>query len=306
MNISIHKLVGALAAILAGAVAAGAGVAAQSREELRPGTLTASVVCAKTPEQSYAIYLPSSYDAKRAWPIIYALDPLARGAVPVEMLQAAAEKYGYIVVGSHNSRNGPGTIQYAAMNAMWADTHQRFNIDDKRVYLTGFSGGARAATMIAFGCGNCAAGIIAHGAGFLREMPPTKDIPYSYYAAIGTRDYNYPELVQLARKLSELKVTHRLRPFDGAHQWATADAWMEAVEWMELRAMKENRRERDPAFAADYARRMGERAAAMEAAGDAYGALREYEQLVTDLNGLADAAPFAAHAERLKASPAAR
>jgi len=271
-------------------------------DAIRPGQIIPVVEVKQVKDQSYALYLPTGYTPKKTWPIIYSLDPAARGRMPVEMLREAAEKYGYIVVGSNNSRNGPGKIQYDAMQAMWGDTHQRFAIDDKRVYLTGFSGGARAATMIAKGCGTCAAGIIAHGAGFVNEMPPSKDIQYSYFSAIGTRDYNYPELVALADTLDSLKVPHRLRRYEGTHQWATPEVWVEAVEWMELHAMKENRRPRDDAFLADYARRAADRAAAFEKSGDGYAAYQEYRQLAADLDGLRDISAFTAKASELESS----
>lgn len=241
--------------------------AAQAADWIVQGKIIRSVTCLQAKEQTYALYVPSGYTPKEKWPIIYALDPAARGSMPVEMLKEAAEKYGYIVAGSNNSRNGPGKIQLDAMNAMWGDTHRRFSIDEKRIYFTGFSGGARSATMLAFGCGDCVAGIIAHGAGFVDNLLPSKEIKYSYFAAIGYRDYNYPEVVQLAATLDELKVPNRLRRYDGDHQWATAEVWMEAVEWMEIRAMRENRRPRDPAFIADYARHSGEYAAASRKPG---------------------------------------
>ena len=271
-------------------------------EAIAPGKLVARVAAARGANQTYALYLPSTYDARRAWPIIYAFDPAGRGQLPVEMLREAAEKYGYIVVGSHNSRNGPANFSLEAMQAMWGDTHQRFQIDDRRVYLTGFSGGARVSTMIAKSCG-CAAGVIAHGAGYMEGLPPDATLRYSYFAAIGMLDYNYPELVNVAAQLDELKIPHRLRRFDGAHQWAPAEVWMEAVEWMELRAMQEKRRAPDAQFMAAYAQRIGDRAAAL-AANEPHAAYDEYRQAAADFAGLPEAALFAAKARELENSDA--
>src|SRR6185503_58837 len=115
--------------------------------------------------QTYALYLPSNYTPNRKWPVLYAFDPGARGRMPVERFKEAAEKYGWIVLGSNNSRNGPWNVTAAAWNAMLTDTHPRFAIDDERMYATGFSGGARVAVQIAAGC-KCLAGVIANGAGF--------------------------------------------------------------------------------------------------------------------------------------------
>ncbi|MGH9795910.1 MAG: hypothetical protein ACRD5G_14165, partial [Candidatus Acidiferrales bacterium] len=70
-----------------------------SSAAITPGVLAPRVECIAKPEQTYALYVPSYFTPERAWPVIFALDPAARGAVPVELLKDAAEKYGYIVAG---------------------------------------------------------------------------------------------------------------------------------------------------------------------------------------------------------------
>src|SRR3954452_23268520 len=55
---------------------------------------------------SYALYLPSAWTAERRWPLLVALDPGGRGLVPVETFRAAAERRGWIVIGSYDARNG--------------------------------------------------------------------------------------------------------------------------------------------------------------------------------------------------------
>jgi hypothetical protein len=59
----------------------------------------------------------------------YAFDPGARGKLPVERFKEAAEKYGWILAGSNNSRNGPLQPSAEAWRALWQDTHDRFAID---------------------------------------------------------------------------------------------------------------------------------------------------------------------------------
>ena len=118
-------------------------------EELPPGRIIERVVCKNSPDQTYALYLPSNYSPSRTWPLIAAFDPGARGTAPVQSFKDAAERYGYIVCGSNNSRNGPMARSTDAANAMFGDLTARFAIDDKRVYLSGFSGGARVATTLA-------------------------------------------------------------------------------------------------------------------------------------------------------------
>jgi len=71
------------------------------------GTLVPSVTCKNNAKETYALYLPSAYSAARKWPIIYVFDPGGRGQVAAAVIQAAAEKFGYIVAASNNSKNRP-------------------------------------------------------------------------------------------------------------------------------------------------------------------------------------------------------
>jgi predicted peptidase len=118
---------------------------AQQDEKLPLNTVIEKVICRTDTSQSYALFLPPKYSPDKKWPIIYALDPGARGEVPVKLFQEAASLYGYIVVGSNNSQNGPWEPIIRAIKAIWEDTHSRFSIDEKRIYSAGFSGRGRAA-----------------------------------------------------------------------------------------------------------------------------------------------------------------
>ena len=83
------------------------------------GRVLEKVTCAKDPAQAYALYLPSNYTPQPAWPVIFCFDPGARGLEPVQRFHAAAEKYGYIVAGSNNSRNAVCSRSFAA-RTRWA------------------------------------------------------------------------------------------------------------------------------------------------------------------------------------------
>src|SRR5690348_13645035 len=166
----------------------GAVLAAQ---DLPRGSIVDRVACSGKAGQSYALYLPSTYASERAWPILYCLDPGARGRIPVERFSGAAERLGFIVVGSNNSRNGPIEPVRDAIQAMVEDTQARFKIDPARVYAAGFSGGARVA--LSWARNGYFAGVVICGAAFGPDGPPAK-VPFSIYAAIGVDDFNYHEL----------------------------------------------------------------------------------------------------------------
>jgi dienelactone hydrolase len=284
---------------------------AQATRACAPATLEKGVViprvaCAADAQQTYALYLPPNYSPDRTWPAIFAFDPAARGQVPVTLLKEAAEKYGYIVAGSNNSRNGPARPQVDAADAMMKDVSTRFPLDARRVYTAGFSGGARIATIVALLCGDCIAGVFAQGGGFPITVEPSRETRFPYFATVGDGDSNYSELFEVTQKMEDLKQPNRLRVFAGPHRWAPREVQLEAVEWMELRAMAEGRRPKDEAFIAQKFAAATERARKLEEEGDLFAAYGEYRDIARDFAGLTDVSGPAAKAAEWKDADAVR
>jgi predicted esterase len=272
---------------------------------LEAGVILQKVVALAKPEQSYALYLPSAYSPDKRWPIVYAFDPGARGSAPLELMKEAAERYSYILAGSNNSRNGSWKLEAEAAEAIVKDTHARLSVDNQRVYLAGFSGGARVAAQIAQVC-KCAAGVLLNGAGFHPLAFTAKDVPFAVFAAVGTYDFNYPELVSTDDELEKLGYPHFLRPFEGPHQWAPASVMDEALAWFRLQAMKSGQEGRDDSFIASQAAKETDRARALEQSGDLYAAWKEYRQAARMLGGLADDGAVRVRAEALEKDKAIR
>jgi dienelactone hydrolase len=284
------------------AIGVSAGPSGAASQTFPTGSIIERVACVKDATQSYALYLPSGYTPERQWPIIYAFDPAARGSLPVKLYREAAEKYGYIVAGSHNSRNGPGVPLNNIIQTLWDDTHSRLAVDDRRVYLTGFSGGARVASMAAYANPGRVAGILLHGAGFHSQSPLTKGLPFVVYGLAGAEDFNYFELKQLDRALADAGVAHRLRIFEGGHAWAAAGDCTAAVEWLELHAIRSGSRTRDEAIIDASLGRAVAEAQAAESAHDFMRAAAAYEALAADYRGLRDVKDFEQKAAAIKAS----
>ena len=197
---------------------------------------------AQVPAAPYALFVPSQYRADRAWPLLMAFHPSARGQAFVDLYRDAAESYGYIIVASNISRNGPWGPSLQAATEMAQDAGARFSIDPNRVYTTGFSGGARVAMELALQSGKIA-GVIASGAGFL-DAKVRKTTTFDVAATIGLDDFNYTELRALDRGVSS---PHRVFYFDGAHTLPPAPVARQALEWLELRAIVRGLRPRDEA-----------------------------------------------------------
>jgi dienelactone hydrolase len=271
-------------------------------QELAKGAVIEKVVSGSDKTQSYAVYLPTSYTPDRLFPILYCFDPMARGAIAVSRFKDAAEKYNYIVVGSNNSRNGPNQPIAEIVRDIWADTHTRFSIDDKRVYISGFSGGARVAVSVGFWLKDRVAGVIACGGGFPSSTPLSTPRPFVLFLTAGTEDFNNPELQNLYRTLERSSPPVRLAIFEGGHSWLPSELAMEAIEWFEVQGMRSGIKARDQKLIDALFDRVLSQAHAAEDSKDLYRAYIRYRAAAEDFVDLHDVAEVRMKTEELKNS----
>ena len=267
------------------------------------GEIIAKVEVREDPSQSYALYLPPSYTRGRRWPILYLFDARGRALVPVEVFRDAAERYGYILASSYNTASDDSVEpDMEAVRTLWRDTHERFAIDARRVYMAGFSGEARLACLMADAVRGAVAGVIACGAGFSPASPPRRGMEFILFGAVGNTDFNHDEMIRLDATLDALDAVHRIEVFDGGHGWPPAQICTEAVEWMELHAMKDGARPKDPSLIETlYGARLT-KAREAERAKAVYDAYHRYLTLSQDLVGLKDVQEAEDKVSSLKAS----
>jgi tetratricopeptide (TPR) repeat protein len=277
---------------------------AQTNIDLPNGVVKDEVLVKDKPGQSYSIYLPKTYSVDKHWPIIYVFDPMGRGNLAVDKYHSVAEKYGYILVGSNNSRNG---LQWDEIRSiiqdLWSDTHARLSIDTQRTYAAGFSGGARVASLAAALCGSCISGVIASGAGFSPAITLSSKIGFDFFGAVGLDDYNYPELIKLKDSLSKLGLSSHLAIFDGVHQWMPAETFESAVVWTNIRSMKKGSLPKDEKLISEYINTRAGDADKLASTGHLLFAVREYRSLVDDLEGFADTSAYSKRADQIASLP---
>src|SRR5262245_812570 len=288
------------APMLLGLLVGGTGLAL----DLPRGQIIDDVVCADDPAQHYSLYLPSNFTPDRAWPVILAFDAGGRGRRGVERYQAGAERYGYIVAGSNNSRNGPWKPSLDAARAMATDVAARFRVDSRRIYTAGMSGGARVAMMVALhpelitGRNRFEiAGVFASSAGF----PPGEfrdSVPFPVFATAGTDDFNYLEVRALDRAL---KGPRRVVIFEGGHTWLPVEAATAGIEWMELQAMASGIRPRNQPLIDDL---FASRVAQAETLEDDLARMRELESIARDFSRFENVSELNRRAAALASQPA--
>jgi predicted esterase len=265
-----------------------------------PGTVHASVAILADATNSYALYLPSAYSPTKRWPLLLVFDPFARGEVSVKLFHEAAEKYGFIVVGSNNSRNFEDPS--AAIRALWADVKERYAIDPRRIYTAGLSGGARVASTVALACRNCIAGVIANSAGLPNGATlPGPDVS-DWFLVAGITDFNYPEQLHLKESFDARKVVSRFVVYDGPHNWMPKEFAERAVAWLQLRAMVKGIAPLDKEFVAQQFESRVAEAQAEQKSGDVLAAERAYREIAQDFSTIRDVKPQLALAKSLAES----
>lgn len=259
-----------------------------------PGAVAEGVTSLQDSAQRYAVFLPSTFDSTRAWPLLCVMDPRGRALLPLGLLRRGAERFGYIIVSSYNTRSDePGDPNVAAVNAMIADAQRRWPIDARRIYLVGFSGTTRAGWDYAYRLEGHVAGLIGFGAGFPPGWAPPAPAAgelqlLAFYGGAGTSDFNYQEVQDLDAYLDGIRLRHHVASYPGPHGWAPEPVMFDALLWMELQAMRRGLIERKMAWVDSIYRARESVAASLDSAGDRPGAALAYRALAADFAALRD------------------
>lgn len=275
----------------------------QAQQPIPLGVVVPKVECREASGYSYALYLPSSYTPDKKWPAVFCLDPGGNGERPVRLLAAAAEKYGYILLGSNDSRNGPWDPMLRAQNALYREGFARYAINPKRAYAAGFSGGARAALHLALSHPGAFAGVLSCGAFYSSFKEVEKGCPLACYLIAGERDFNLFEMTRAFKELPKKGARCWFTEFAGDHRWPPEPLLTQGIEYFEAEAIKTGLA---PENSALFERLARERAASAEealAAGRATAAWREFLQAAELCKDRADTAALAARATALASDP---
>lgn len=228
------------AAAAAAIMAVVAGPASGNEATPVPGEVTVRIPTVGSAEQQYSLFLPSQYSSEQTWPLLIVLDPRGRAVMALELFQAGAERHGFVVMSSYQSRSDTAwAVTTEALKALLEEAAARYSIDSSRTYLAGLSGTSRAAWAYAHVLEGTIAGVI----GVAGARPHTlaiddHEVEFDYFGITGTTDFNHREMVELSLYLDEIGADHRLEIFEGGHHWPGAELASAAVDWMQLQAIR--------------------------------------------------------------------
>ncbi|MEZ4703160.1 MAG: hypothetical protein R2834_22725 [Rhodothermales bacterium] len=264
--------------------------------------------------QRYAVYLPAGYRTDRVFPILFLMDPRGRALVPIERFRASAERYGYVLLSSHQTLSDADSawaVNGRALNAMVQDAQIRFSVDTRRFYIAGFSGTAHYAWFAASFLDGHLAGIVNSGDGLPVTSASVGDAlgmtrPPAYFNAAALGDFNYDAARLRDRALDTTRVPHRFVTFPGDHAWLPAALADEAMTWMQYQAMRTGMARYDAPWIDSLRVAHIAEARRLDEAGRYVEAIRRYREVAADFEGRGDISFVRDRIAALESDPAAR
>ncbi len=262
------------------------------------GKVHGHIACNANTLLTYSLYLPSScsnsFDGssvQKRYPVILAFDPHGNGSLPVERYCSLAEQYGFILVGSNDSRNMQSPDESSAVvQAMLEEIENRLPADTLEIYVMGFSGGSRVATATAM-YRPYIRGVIGCGAGFPSGVQPPK-YKFDYFGIVGLGDFNLSEMVALDKTLEQMNFRHFVFEFDGIHGWPGKTVIEKALDWQRFNAMKDGRLKKSDSLIGLFSKTMTADYDSLVKQGRLLYARQSLALAINCLDGLGDAAPF--------------
>lgn len=258
-----------------------------TQEVFEKGNVISDLPCKNNNNHSFSLYLPKDYNTLNKYPVIIALDPQGKGAEPVNKYKELAEKFDLILIGSNTSKNGLSWDESEKIvNTLLSDIKNRLSINTSRIYLLGFSGGARIANAITQKNGEIEAAICCGGVSpsVTNYTPRTN---YALVSIIGNADFNFVETYKYD-KLEAIKVRHILLPFDGKHEWPPTETMDNAFWYLELNEMRKTPGYRDSTLIAEKIKQETEIFNKLISENKTVEAYEKCKKAITFYNGLND------------------
>jgi pimeloyl-ACP methyl ester carboxylesterase len=274
----------------------------KTSEKQMPETIKPEKSKPTSPASRYAIYQPEGPHGASGWPLVIFLDPHGNGGLPVSLYQGLANKYGFLLIGSNEFKNGiPGSEVIKYFDELLSKAKNDFSIDEGRIYLMGFSGGARVGLAFAEAYPEINA-LVACGAGIQAGVKAPKPT-FSYLGMAGKDDFNMIEVINTDRSLKRQGFNRALIIFDGDHSWPPTLVAREAFQWLNIIAMKEKSMAVDQAEIRTTKDWYLKKINSMKEAGNIFDSYEVAERAISVLNDLADVSNLRVLADDLRKNP---
>jgi len=204
---------------------------------IKKGAIIDAVSVNDSLSENFALYLPTSFELSKNWPVVFVFDMQGRGRQALSMFREAAEEQNYILAASNNVNDSISLSKNILISSrMFRAVHALLPIKKNRSYVAGFDGGARLASLIPSYVKEIQ-GVISCGSAVANEGILSTKNRFHFIGIVGIEDYNYLSMLSNQKILNNLKFPNQLLVFDGGHQWPDSRHLSKAMEILTLAAM---------------------------------------------------------------------
>ena len=186
---------------------------------LKKGVVQDSIRVGELATESFALFIPSDYDAQVKWPLLMVFDMKGKTKQAMAMFQASAEDHGFILIGS-NAVSDTLAISdnIERTTRMIASAQNILSVDARRMYTAGFKAGGKMASLVPVFI-KAVRGVVSMGASLPNSELLSIQNRYHYIGIVGEEDYNYPDMLRVRSTLNTLRYPNQLLVFNGGEQW---------------------------------------------------------------------------------------
>jgi hypothetical protein len=181
-------------------------------------------VCVADPVNKYHILVPANPGQWNKIPLVIVLDAHGDGKLAVDKFQPAVQFFPCIVAASDLVKNNfPG--YETSIIQMMSDIEKKYPVDEKKIVIAGFSGGARMAYY--FALNHAVKAVLMCGAGPGKQKPACR-----VYAISAIGDFNFSEQYRHpdTQSFNDDKFTSDF--FYGTHEWPQPQQLSDALVFL--------------------------------------------------------------------------
>lgn len=191
--------------------------------------------------------MPVQANVSKKYPLIFLLDAHGRAYQLIRQLGPQLVRQGYLLAVSSSFHNGvsqPHALIKESLQLL--QHHSPLAIDDKRITLAGFSGGARAAGQYALQDTSLQF-VWLMGAGI--ELSPQQHAAAQnkhWMLFAGKTGFNYQEVREFSFYLSSIQADYSLFQTTQGHTYPDSQTISHVLTWLSFREMKQGLRQDNP------------------------------------------------------------
>lgn len=204
---------------------------------LKKGKIIDSISVKDSIQESFSLYLPTAFQNKEKWPVLFVFDEKGRGKQSLAMFREVAESENYILVASNDIRDTISISKNALITGrMISKVNSILPLNKNRIYTAGFASGGRLANLMPIFFKDIE-GVISCGASLANvELLASKN-PFHFIGIVGKEDFNYSTLLSDEKILNRFKFPNNILVFDGTDEWPEKNLLKKGLRLFTLSAM---------------------------------------------------------------------